>query len=127
MADDLGTTPGAGAVLRAKDLGSAKLAQAVAALTMPYSVTGYDADDVTTSASDPHTTIPAGTTHALYTISGGAIRFRQDGQNPSSTSGLYIGDGGAFEIAGATNIDNLRVVAMTTTVRLTCEFRRYDQ
>lgn len=128
MADNLNVTPGQGAIVRAWDIGGGKLAQTLAVITMVPTITGYTAQDVTTSAAISPS-VPANSTEAIITVTGAAIRYRLDGNvtAPTTTTGLYVPDGGAFIVVGATNLANLRMVAVTSTARVTAEFRRYDQ
>jgi len=47
---------------------------------------------------------------ALITIETNAIRFREDGSNPSATEGLRIEAGQNYTVVGSENVERFRVI-----------------
>lgn len=80
-------------------------------------VTAFAGESITVSTSvvpaTDSTYAPDGQTPAsscLATVDGAAIRLRTTGDAPTGAAGHLIGDGGSFEIIGAANIVNLRMI-----------------
>lgn len=94
------------------------------ALTSIPTVVSFVNQAVTTAAA--LTSIGSGATHALVTVDtgGGDLRFREDGNNPTTSTGLLVVAGSAVEF---TNLSNIRVIATTGTVNINISYRRYDQ
>lgn len=112
---------------RAKDLGSGKLSPYQSVFTgLPSTITGTTGIEALSPATGSDTVLspPAGATHALATVDGGAIRYWENGQSPSSTVGLYVPDGGVIEF---TSLANVKIRAATGTPKLHVSYRRYDQ
>lgn len=62
---------------------------------------GYQQIATATLAASTGLTVPAGAVLALIVVEGGqAVRWRDDGQDPSSTVGMPIADGGSLPYSG---------------------------
>jgi len=74
---------------------------------------GYQQIDTATLASATALTVPAGARIALVVVGGGqAVRWRDDGSDPSGTVGMPIADGATLPYAGdLTKIKFIRVAS----------------
>lgn len=128
---DLTVTPGAGHTLRMNDVGAGKNAQVVAALSAQGTVTEKGSGNVAQTAIALASLLPGGrhasSTYALVTVDGAGIRYWEDGTSPTATNGLYVGDGGSFEIVGGANIDGCTMFCPTGTARVNVQCKRFDQ
>jgi hypothetical protein len=58
-------------------------------------------------------------TKLTFTVLGADIRYRWDGPDPTPTTGHFLGDGLQRELFGHTNLDQLRIIAVSGTAILT--------
>lgn len=65
-------------------------------------------------------TIPAGATYALISPEGQAVRYRDDGQDPTTTVGMPLAAGETLRYEG--NLSALRFIEQTASARLNVSF-----
>lgn len=124
MTDNFGFQEGNDKQARARDVNGEGLMMPMteAASAIP-TILACKAQSVTTAAALSE--IPEGATHALIVVDPeSAIRFRDDGENPTAEAGLYVGEQAAMEV---TNLADIRVVSVTGTAKINISYRKYDE
>jgi hypothetical protein len=123
MADNFGFQEGNDRDARARELGEGLVIPMTEAASAIPTVLACVNQSVTTAAALSE--IPEGATHALVAVDPGAdIRFRDDGEDPTTTVGLYVLEGGAVEL---TNLADIRVVSAEGTAKINISYRKYDE
>jgi hypothetical protein len=114
MADNTTVTPGAGEVLRTKDLGGVK-AQAMFQGEWPPSAIPLSAASSHVTAvggsSVPLPNIPGNATHALVSVESADIRWLDTGTTPTATIGMPLVAGSYFWISGRNRIVNWKMIS----------------
>lgn len=64
-----------------------------------------------------------GASHALATVTGGTVRFWEDGTNPTASEGLLLADGQSVEF---TNLADVRLIEASEAPVMSISYRRYD-
>jgi hypothetical protein len=127
MADNLTTTPGAGATVRARDTGTA-LVQVNDVYPGVATITGapvsFTVGSTATGKSGGATfTLPAGTTHVRCSVVTDAVKFTEDGSTvPSATVGNLLTVGTYIELDQAMALNFIRV---TSDASVTLSPRKY--
>lgn len=82
---------------------------------------GLQTKSVTSVAAVSITTVYGGVeaTKITMTVEGADIRYRWDGVDPTTTTGHYLGEGNQRELYGHTNLDQLRIIAVSDTATIT--------
>ena len=70
-------------------------------------------------------TTPATATHVLLSIDAGAVRYTEDGSNPTVTNGIYLAAGFIGELAIPAGQNLLFYRAEAANGRLNASFRKY--
>jgi len=112
------------ATLRSRDVGSGVQAQAVdvGPWVPTVAATADNVYNQTVSSSVVTLTTPSGSTHVLVSVENDAVRYKEDGANPSATSGILLPDGFIGELPCPTSLKFIRV---TTDAVINASFRSY--
>lgn len=79
---------------------------------------GYQ--QLTSLAAATSLTVPTGATRALLLAEGQAIRWRDDGTNPTAAVGMPIAAGESIPYVG--NLSKLRVIEQTASAKLNISY-----
>lgn len=127
MADNYGFQTGADKTARSRQQGSIDIPMIEVGSSIP-TIVSFANQSVTTALKleGAESAVSSGATHALVTVDPGEnnLRYREDGTNPTTTIGLVVLAGEAVEL---TNLNNIRVIATASTIKLNISYRRYDQ
>lgn len=83
--------------------------------TAPYAATplGYQQILAATLAAPDALTVPTGATFAIIEPEGGAVRYRDDGTNPTGAIGMPLGAGQSLQASGAAMLAALKFIEAT--------------
>lgn len=60
------------------------------------------------------------------TIAGADIRYRLDGTAPDASTGHIVYDQGTLEVEGIENLQNLQMIAVSGTAKVSVSYSRYE-
>lgn len=60
------------------------------------------------------------------TIAGADIRYRLDGAAPTASNGHIVYDQGTLEVEGIENLQNLKMIAVSGTAKVSVSYSRYE-
>lgn len=66
-------------------------------------------------------------TKATFTVLGADIRYRYDGEDPSTTTGHYLSVGLQHQLFGHENLDQFKMIAITGTAEITVTVEAVEQ
>jgi hypothetical protein len=69
-------------------------------------------------------TVPTGATFCIVTAESQAVRWRDDGTNPTASVGMPIASGGSYTFNGAVNLAALRFIEQTASAILNVSYYR---
>jgi hypothetical protein len=69
-------------------------------------------------------TVPAGATYCIVTAESQAVRWRDDGTNPTASVGMPIASGNSYSFNGAANLAALRFIEQTASAILNVSYYR---
>lgn len=81
---------------------------------------GYQ--QITTLSSAQALTVPGGSTSAVVTVEGQAVRFRDDGTNPTASVGMPIAVGGSYTFNGAADLAALKFIEQAASAKLNISY-----
>jgi hypothetical protein len=113
------------------DDGTGNYTQAAALVAPSANILGHEKLVVSTT-SVSLASIPTGATHAMITLEGADIRFREDGNapvrdaaDPTNDVGLLFISGNAAEMSNLTGLRFIRTGSSTADGRLNVSYRKY--
>jgi hypothetical protein len=72
--------------------------------------------------------VPAGNvpsaSRAKCTVETQSIRYWEDGGTPTTTEGILVAAGGTFTVYGRDSVKKCRIIAVTGSPKVQCEFGR---
>lgn len=93
----------------------------------------YDFDELSVAAAvTPLTAAKLAVTgkqkavRVFCTVAGADVRYRLDGADPSATNGHIVYDQGTLEVEGIENLQNLKMIAVSGTAKVSVSYSRYQ-
>jgi hypothetical protein len=83
----------------------------------------YEKITVTTGAAIGFTNVPSRCSEVLVICETNDVRFRTDGTDPTSTTGMVLEAGQNILLTGWTNISRFKAIAVSATGYLSVEYR----
>jgi hypothetical protein len=100
------------------DRGDGTFAKRVATMQGPVTAKGYQ--QITSLSAATALTVPTGATSVLITVESQAVRWRDDGTNPTATVGMPLAVGQSIAYAG--DLSLLKFIEQTASAKLNVSY-----
>lgn len=93
-------------------------------ITVSSTALGFTVATIHPSTPAGRTTTQCYASQATCTVATDAIRWLSTGSNSTATDGLLVASGSGFTIYGQENIDNFKMIRVTTDATVNCQYSR---
>lgn len=93
-------------------------------ITVSSTAVGFTAATIHPSTPTNRTVDQRYANMAYCTVATDAIRWLSTGTAPTATDGLLVASGGNFTIYGRENVDNFKMIRVTTDATVNCQYSR---